>query len=127
MSCAKWLKRYLFTVYHIISFPISILSWLRFISWSSPLPLLFNWPCVKLPNHIYVLKWYIIHCLIYFGFIECLYMHLFRQVFGGNSRVLLLYWKYAYKTPIYKTKNNRFYVILAYLAWMTFSLFLENW
>ena len=52
---------------------------------------LVNWPCaqlyLKVSNRIYVLKWYIIHCLIYFGFIECLYMHLFWQVFGGSSRV----------------------------------------
>ena len=43
---------------------------------SSPC-LLFNRACVylyvKVPNHIYVLKWYIIHYLIYFRFIECLY------------------------------------------------------
>ena len=31
------------------------------------------------PNHIYDLKWYILHCLIYFGFFECLYMHLIYQ------------------------------------------------
>ena len=61
------------------------------ISWSSPPPLLFNWPRVqlylKVPHHIYVLKWYIFHCLIYFGFFECLHTHLFWQAFGGNSRV----------------------------------------
>ena len=66
------------------------MSRLRFISRSSPPPSLFNWPRVhlylKVLNHIYVLKWSIIHCLIYFGVIECLYMHLFCQVFGGNFR-----------------------------------------
>ena len=46
-----------------------------FISWSSSPPLLFNWPRVllylKVSNHIYILKWYIIQCLIYFVFAEC--------------------------------------------------------
>ena len=50
-----------------------------------------NWPGVqlylKVPNHTYVLKWYVIHCLIYFGFIKYLYMYLFWRVFGGNSCV----------------------------------------
>ena len=59
--------------------------------WSSPPPSSFNWPRVqlflKVPNHIYVLKRYIIHSLIHFGFIGCLYMYLFRKVFGGNSCV----------------------------------------
>ena len=49
-----------------------------FFSWSSPPPSLFDWPrallSLTIPNHIYVLRWHIIHCLIYFGFIECLYM-----------------------------------------------------
>ena len=80
----------LFTLYHI-SLPISVLSRLRFISWSSRPPLSFNWPreqlYLKAPNFIYVLNWCIIHCLIYFGFIECLCMHLFWQLLGENSRV----------------------------------------
>ena len=70
---------------------ISVLSRLLFISWKSPLPSLSNWPRVqlyrKVPNHIYVLKWSMIPYLIYFGFIGCLHMHLFWQVFGGNSRL----------------------------------------
>ena len=60
-------KRYFFTLYHIISLPIYVLSRLYFISWSTPPPLLFNWPrtqlCLKFPNHIYVLMWNIIHCV----------------------------------------------------------------
>ena len=79
----------LFIPLFLCRFPF--LSRLRFISWSSPPPLLINWSRVRLylkvPNHIYLLKWYIIHCLIYFGFIECLYMHLFWKVFRENSRV----------------------------------------
>ena len=90
-SCAGDYKRYLFTLHHIISLSISVLPQLRFISWSSPPPLLFNWLRVqlylKVPNHIYVLKWHIFYCLIYFGFIECLYMYLFWQVFRGNFHV----------------------------------------
>ena len=43
---------------------------------------------LKFLSLVFVLKWYIIHCLIYFGFIECLYMHLLCQVFGRNSRVI---------------------------------------
>ena len=73
---ARVTSKDLFTLYHIISLPISVLSWLRFISWSFPPPSLSNWPLaqlyLKVPN-LYVLKWYIIYCLIYFGFIECLY------------------------------------------------------
>ena len=46
--------------------------------------LVYSYYISKVPNHIYVLKGYI---SIYFGFIECLYMHLFSQIFGGNSRV----------------------------------------
>ena len=88
IPCASDFKRYLLTLYHIISLPISVLSRLLFISWSSPPSSLFSWLCaqlyLKVCNRIYVLKWYIIHSLIYFGFIECLYMHLFLQVFGGN-------------------------------------------
>ena len=54
-----------------------------FISWSSPLPLhclidLLNSYIQTFPI-IYVLKWYILYCLIYFGFFECLYMHLIWQ------------------------------------------------
>ena len=47
-SCASDFKRYLFTLHQIIYFPISVLSRHRFISWSSPPPLLFNWPRVRL-------------------------------------------------------------------------------
>ena len=66
----------MFTLYHIISLPITVLSRFRFVSWSFPLPSLFHWPRVhlylKVPNHIYMWKRSIIHWLIYFGFIECL-------------------------------------------------------
>ena len=66
-ASASDFKRYFFALYHIISFPIYVLSRLYFISWSSPPPLLFNWPrtqlCLKFPNHIYVLMWSIIHCV----------------------------------------------------------------
>ena len=90
-SCASDFKIYFFSIYHIISLPISVLSRLLFISWSSPPPSLFYWPRVRLylkvPNQICVLKWCIIHCLIHFGFIECLYMHLFWQIFGENPHV----------------------------------------
>ena len=57
VSCTSDFKIYSFTLYHIISLSISVLSQLRFISWSSPPPSLFNWPRVqlyiKVPNHIY--------------------------------------------------------------------------
>ena len=42
ISWASDFKRYLFTLYHIISLPISVLSRLRYVSWSSPPPWLFN-------------------------------------------------------------------------------------
>ena len=48
ISCLSDSKRYLFTLYHIISLPFYVLSWLCFTSWSSPLPLLFNWLRVQL-------------------------------------------------------------------------------
>ena len=67
MWCACDFRRYLFTLYHFILLPISVLSGLRFISLSSAPPSLFNWPRVqlylKVPHHIYVLKWHIIHYL----------------------------------------------------------------
>ena len=67
----RGIERYLSTIYHIIFFFISVFSGLRFISWSSPPFSLFNWPCaqlyLKFPNHIYILKWYNIHCLVYFA------------------------------------------------------------
>ena len=47
-SCASDFKRYLFTLHQIIYFPISVLSRHRFISWSCPPPLLYNWPRVRL-------------------------------------------------------------------------------
>ena len=65
-------------IYSFISFLYLFPFFLKlyFISWISPPLSLFNWPRVqlylKVSNHIYVLKWYVIHCLIYFGFIECL-------------------------------------------------------
>ena len=81
----------------VYSFSLSyyFIACLCFVStsfWRSPPPSLFNWPCaqlyLKVSYHTYVLRWYIIHCLIiYFGFIECLYMHLFWHVFGRNSGV----------------------------------------
>ena len=84
----EWLHK-IFVYSHIISFLIFVLSQLCFMSWSSPPPSVVNWPsvqlCLKVPNYMFVLKWYIIHCLIYFGFIEYLYMHLVWQVFRGNS------------------------------------------
>ena len=61
---------------------------LDFVSSSPPFSL-FNWPRarlhLKVPNHMYVSKRYITYCLMYFWFIECLYIHLFWQVSGGNS------------------------------------------
>ena len=88
IPCASDSKRYFFILYHIISLSIFVLSRLLFISWSSPPSSLFNLPGVqlylKVPNHMHALKWYMIHWLIYFWFIECLYMHLFWPV---HSRV----------------------------------------
>ena len=61
----------MFTLYHIISLSISVLSRLCFISWSSPPPLLLNWPCVQLYlevlNQIYTLKRHIVYCWIHFA------------------------------------------------------------
>ena len=68
IPCASDCKRYLFILYHIISLSIFVLSRLRFINWTHVQLYL------KVPNHIYVLKWPNIHCLIYFGFINPL-MH----------------------------------------------------
>ena len=79
----EWLQKIFFTLCYITSLSISVFSRLCFISWSSPLRSLFNWLCeqlyLKVPNHIYVLKWYIFYCFIYFGYFECLYMHLIWQ------------------------------------------------
>ena len=85
----------------ILFVTFSVLSQLCFILWSSPPPLLFNWPRVqlylKVPNHIYILE-YIIHCLIYFGFIECLYMYFF----GKNN---LTSWQSKQKVKTVRVSN----------------------
>ena len=95
----------LFTLYHIVSLPISVLSQFRSQFRSSP-PSLFNRPHVRLylkvPNNMYVLK-RSIHCLIYFVFIECLCMHLFCQIFGGNSRDTQNLWYASYKLELSMT------------------------
>ena len=77
ISCARDYKRYLLTLYHII-FCLSPFC-LNFVLFHEALLLLHYliWPRaqlhVKVPNHIYVLKWYIIHCLIYFYISFCLF------------------------------------------------------
>ena len=98
VSCTSDFKRYLFTLYHIISLSISLLPQLRFISWSSPPPLLFNWPRVQLyiKVHIYGLQWYIIHCFIYFGFTGCLYIHVLASI----QREFPCYTKLSYKLEL---------------------------
>ena len=114
-------KRDLFTLSHIISLPISVLSRLRFTSWSSLLSL-FNWPpvklCLNVPN-----------CLIYFGFIECLCIHLFWQVFVGNSRVTqnwVTNSSYAWFSFLKKTHANIF--CSRFFMWNSFFVrSLENW
>ena len=89
ISCASDLKRYLFTLYDIISLPISVLSRLRYVSWSSPPPSLFNWPRAQLYVKIPIICtfWSDIYCLIYFVFIECLYVHLFWHLGKVSKKV----------------------------------------
>ena len=58
-------------LYKLLFMSISVLSRLCFISWSSPPPLLLNWPCVQLYlevlNQIYTLKRHIVYCWIHFA------------------------------------------------------------
>ena len=97
-------KRYFLTLYHIISLPISILSRLCFISWSSPPPSLFNWPRIqlylKVPNHVYVLKGNIIHCV-----------NLRKNVFHGltafpNFSFFCFHWKMTWHLGKVNAKVN---------------------
>ena len=64
--------RFVSTLFYLMKLSSSFIVWLTLrtvISKSSK----------SYPNHIYVLKWYILYCLICFGFFECLYMHLLWQ------------------------------------------------
>ena len=93
-SYARVTSKDLFTFYYIISLPISVFSWLCFISWSSSLPpLLFNWPRVqlylKVLNHIYVLKWYMIHCLIILDLLNVYTCICFDKI-NKNSEIELM-------------------------------------
>ena len=77
MSCAREFRRYLFTL--IILFLCLFLFCLDFVLFHEALLLLrcliaslLNWLTwvqlyLKVPNHTYILKWYIIHSLIYFA------------------------------------------------------------
>ena len=53
----EWLQRYLFILYHSVSLSIFILSRLRFISWSSSPPSLFN-PVHTAGLFLYLLKYH---------------------------------------------------------------------
>ena len=94
---------------------------------------MFNWPRVQLylnvPHHIHVLKWQIIDCLIYFGFIECLYMPLFWQVFGGNTRVIQNWVKnssYAWLSFVKKINVMYFFAIFHVKFFLVRSLRLRE-
>ena len=77
MSCAREFRRYLFTL--IILFLCLFLFCLDFVLFHEALLLLrcliasllnrLTWVqlYLKVPNHTYILKWYIIHSLIYFA------------------------------------------------------------
>ena len=72
--------RFVSTLFYLMKLSSSFIVWLTLrtvISKSSK----------SYPNHIYVLKWYILYCLIYFGFFECLYMHMIWQRKQARTRL----------------------------------------
>ena len=124
-----WVKIFIYSLSYLPF--ISVLSQLRFISWSSPPPSLFNWPPVqlyrKVPNHIYVLKWSIIHCLIYFGFIS-VYICI---CFGRYSEGIAALTKLSYKLELRMTwfcfiKKIHAMSCFQFFTWKFFFVWLFN-
>ena len=77
-------KTYLFTLSHIISLPISVLSRLRFISWSSPSPSLFHWPRAQLYLSIIYTFWSEVLSIAYYV-LDLLNVYTWIYLFGRYS------------------------------------------